>query len=120
MLHRIWLGFFLLAFLAGLFQWFFHGDADVFQRMVSAMFEMAGLTVELALCVAGGAMAAVCAPVSPLGWTLAVWMFFLLQALYFVIIDIQDAEPHDYSENAGDPFERACSQGENILAREAK
>ena len=49
MLHRIWLGFFLLAFLAGLYQWFGNGDADVFQRMVSALFEMAGLTVELAI-----------------------------------------------------------------------
>jgi hypothetical protein len=78
------------------------------------------LAVELALCVAGGAMVAVSAPVSPLGWALAVWMFFLLQALYFVIIDIQDAEPHDNGENEEDPFERACSQAENILAREAK
>ena len=49
MLHRIWLGFFLLAFLAGLFQWLFNGDADVFARMVGAMFDMAGLTVELAI-----------------------------------------------------------------------
>ena len=48
MLHRIWLGFFLLAFLSGLAQWLFLGDADVFQRMVSAMFDMASLTVELA------------------------------------------------------------------------
>jgi hypothetical protein len=78
------------------------------------------LAVELALCVAGGAMVAVCAPVSPLGWALAVWMFFLLQALYFVIIDIQDAEPHDNGEIEEDPFERACTQAENILAREAK
>jgi spore maturation protein SpmA/spore maturation protein SpmB len=49
MLHRIWLGFFLLAFVSGLYQWLGNGDADVFQRMVSALFEMAGLTVELAI-----------------------------------------------------------------------
>ncbi len=49
MLHRIWLGFFLLAFLAGLYQWLFAGDAEVFQRMVAALFDMAGLTVELAI-----------------------------------------------------------------------
>ena len=48
MLHRIWLGFFLLAFICGLGQWLFAGDADVFQRMVSALFEMATLAVELA------------------------------------------------------------------------
>jgi spore maturation protein SpmA len=49
MLHRIWLGFFLVAFLSALFQWLFAGDAEVFQRMVSALFEMATLSVELAI-----------------------------------------------------------------------
>ena len=49
MLHRIWLGFFLLAFISGLYQWLGNGDAGVFQRMVASLFEMAGLTVELAL-----------------------------------------------------------------------
>jgi spore maturation protein SpmA/spore maturation protein SpmB len=52
-LHRIWLGFFLVAFLAGVFQWLIAGDALVFQRMVSAMFDMASLTVELALGLVG-------------------------------------------------------------------
>lgn len=49
MLHRIWLGFFLVAFVSALFQWLVAGDADVFQRMVGALFEMAGLSVELAI-----------------------------------------------------------------------
>lgn len=49
MLHRIWLGFFLLAFLSGLYQWLGLGDAAVFQRMVQALFDMATLTVELAI-----------------------------------------------------------------------
>ena len=49
MLHRIWLGFFLLAFLSGLYQWLGNGDAAVFQRMVTALFDMARLTVELAI-----------------------------------------------------------------------
>jgi spore maturation protein SpmA len=49
MLHRIWLGFFLVAFASGLFQWLGHGDVEVFQRMVTALFEMAGLSVELAI-----------------------------------------------------------------------
>ncbi|MEP5764343.1 MAG: nucleoside recognition domain-containing protein [Halieaceae bacterium] len=49
MLHRIWLGFFLLAFVSGFYQWLGLGDAAVFQRMVAALFEMASLTVELAL-----------------------------------------------------------------------
>ncbi|MBA6412493.1 spore maturation protein [Parahaliea sp. F7430] len=49
MLHRIWLGFFVLAFVSGLYQWLVGGDAEVFQRMVASLFEMAGLSVELAI-----------------------------------------------------------------------
>lgn len=49
MLHRIWLGFFVLAFISGLYQWLGLGDAAVFQRMVQALFDMAGLTVQLAI-----------------------------------------------------------------------
>ena len=53
MLHRIWLGFFVIAFAAGLFQWMGQGDAEVFQRMVGSTFEMAGLSVELAIGLVG-------------------------------------------------------------------
>jgi len=49
MLHRIWLGFFLIAFVSSLVQWLWVGDAEVFQRMVSSLFEMARLSVELAV-----------------------------------------------------------------------
>jgi spore maturation protein SpmA len=49
MLHRIWLGFFLIAFLSSLYRWLGLGDAEVFQRMVGALFEMAALSVELAI-----------------------------------------------------------------------
>jgi spore maturation protein SpmA len=49
MLHRIWLGFFLLAFISALYQWLGLGDAQVFQRMVTSLFDMAGLSVELAI-----------------------------------------------------------------------
>ena len=49
MLHRIWLGFFLLAFIGGLYQWLIGGDADVFQRIVQSTFDMSKISVELAL-----------------------------------------------------------------------
>ena len=49
MLHRIWLGFFVIAFISALYQWLGLGDAAVFQRMVAALFEMAGLSVQLAI-----------------------------------------------------------------------
>ena len=53
MLHRIWLGFFVLAFASALYQWLGLGDAEVFQRMVTALFDMAGLSVELAIGLVG-------------------------------------------------------------------
>lgn len=49
MLHRIWLAFFLLGFLSALYQWLFAGDYEVFQRTINASFEMASLSVELAI-----------------------------------------------------------------------
>ncbi len=49
MLHRIWLGFFLIAAVSGSYQWLALGDSAVFQRMVRAIFDMAGLSVELAI-----------------------------------------------------------------------
>jgi spore maturation protein SpmA len=48
-LHRIWLAFFVVAFGSGLYQWLGRGDAAIFQRMVTAVFDMAGLSVELAI-----------------------------------------------------------------------
>ena len=53
MLHRIWLGFFVVAFISALYQWLGLGDAEVFQRMVTALFDMAGLSVELAIGLVG-------------------------------------------------------------------
>lgn len=49
MLHRIWLGFFLIAFVGGLYQWLWLDDAAVFQRMVQSTFDMSKLSVELAI-----------------------------------------------------------------------
>lgn len=49
MLQRIWLGFFVIAFFSSLYQWWLFGDAEVYARMVKASFDMASLSVELAL-----------------------------------------------------------------------
>ena len=49
MLHKIWLSFFLIAFASALGQWLWLGDSEVFQRMVTALFDMASLAVELSL-----------------------------------------------------------------------
>lgn len=49
MLQRIWLGFFVIAFFSSLYQWWSFGDGEVYARMVKASFDMASLSVELAL-----------------------------------------------------------------------
>ena len=53
MLNGIWLSFFLVAFAAALWQWLGLGDAEVFSRLVEALFDMARLSVEIVLVLAG-------------------------------------------------------------------
>ena len=53
MLNGIWLSFFLAAFAAALWQWLNVGDPEVFARLVQALFDMARLSVDIALVLAG-------------------------------------------------------------------
>ena len=62
MLNVLWLGFFLVAALAGLFQWLALGDAAVFSRLIASLFDMAELSVKLMLLLFG---------------TLTLWLGFL-------------------------------------------
>ena len=48
MLHRLWLGFFIIAFFSSMHQWWL-GDSEVFHRIIKASFDMASLSVELSL-----------------------------------------------------------------------
>ena len=72
------------------------------------------LVVELLLCVFGGILMAVFTPGSAFGWVLGIWMFFLIQSLYFVIFENRANIPEDRYET--DPFERASRQAEAILS----
>ncbi|MEH6628065.1 MAG: nucleoside recognition domain-containing protein [Motiliproteus sp.] len=49
MLHRLWLSFFLIAFVGGCYQWLWLDDSAVFQRIVQSTFDMSTLSVELAI-----------------------------------------------------------------------
>ena len=62
MLNILWLGFFLVAAAAALFQWLDLGDPDVFARLIASLFDMADLSVQLMLLLFG---------------TLTLWMGFL-------------------------------------------
>jgi hypothetical protein len=72
------------------------------------------LLAEFALCLGGGALVAFFTPHSAVTWGLAVWMFFLVQSLYFVFFrDIGEAAEEKMKL---DPFELARSQAERVLA----
>ena len=73
------------------------------------------LIVELLLCVFGGIPVVVFTPASTVAWVPGIWMFFLIQALYFVIFEIKPVTPEDRYET--DPFERASMQAEAILSK---
>src|SRR5215831_7068204 len=62
MLNRLWLGFFLTAFVAGLGRWLIGHDPAVFSAVVSSLFEMAKLSVEVMVLLFG---------------TLTLWLGFL-------------------------------------------
>jgi spore maturation protein SpmA len=53
MLNRIWAGFFVAAFLAGLFRWLALGDPGVWAAMVGSTFEMAKTGFEVSLGLTG-------------------------------------------------------------------
>ena len=53
MLNWIWAGFFLLAFLAGLFRWLVRGELGVFAAMVGSTFDMAKTGFEISLGLTG-------------------------------------------------------------------
>lgn len=62
MLNTLWLAFFLLAAASGMLRWLVYDDSAVFSRMVSGLFDMAALSVELMLLLFG---------------TLTLWLGFL-------------------------------------------
>ena len=49
MLNKIWVSFFFISFIASLVQFFFFHQYDIFQQIISAIFSMAKVTVEIAI-----------------------------------------------------------------------
>ena len=72
-----------------------------------------GLAVELLLCLLGAVLVQVFTPGSVFAWALGVWMFFLVQALYFVFLGPVDDQQEESIKT--DAFERASRQAEKIL-----
>ncbi|KAA0890219.1 nucleoside recognition domain-containing protein [Pusillimonas sp. ANT_WB101] len=62
MLNTLWLAFFIVASISGLFQWVVLHDAEVFGRIVRSLFDMADLSVQVMILLFG---------------TLTLWLGFL-------------------------------------------
>ena len=71
------------------------------------------LMTETLLGFMGGILLSVFEPQSTLGWSLGIWLFFLVQAVYFVLNE--DAVTAQGVGIDTDPFERASRQAEAIL-----
>jgi spore maturation protein SpmA len=49
MLAHIWFGFFAIAFVSALYQWLINGHAAIFSELIQSTFDMAALSVEVAI-----------------------------------------------------------------------
>jgi hypothetical protein len=72
------------------------------------------ILVEVLLCGFGGILVSVYTPDSGLAWMSSIWMFFLIQTLYFLVFENKAIVPEALNEF--DPFERASGQAETILS----
>lgn len=70
------------------------------------------LGVEIIFSIGGGALVAFLNPHSTLTWALGIWIFFMIQSLYFIIMT--DIEKNDAAQ-AVDEFEQARLKAEGIL-----
>ncbi|WP_246128485.1 nucleoside recognition domain-containing protein [Pleionea sediminis] len=52
-MNKLWGGFFLVAFVGAMWQWLGMGNLDVFSKMMTAIFDMAKLSIEIALGLVG-------------------------------------------------------------------
>ncbi len=70
------------------------------------------LGAEITFSIGGGALVAYFCPYSSLTWALGIWMFFLIQSLYFIVMT--DFGPDEKCVDA-DAFEQARMRAEGIL-----
>jgi hypothetical protein len=73
------------------------------------------LITEFVLSLGGGILGVFLAPHTQVGWALGIWLFFLVQSLYFVSWEGRNAIEGEKQREV-DPFERASRQVERILS----
>jgi hypothetical protein len=68
---------------------------------------------EIGLGLAAGLLVSGAVPAVAIGWALGIWLFFLIQALYFVLLDYH-SDPE--AKIDVDPFEKAKMAAQKILS----
>ena len=71
------------------------------------------LVSEAILGIGAGVLIGSFSPISLINWAMAIWMFFLIQALYFVIFEDHHVKGQELQRDA---FEQAREQAEKILS----
>ncbi len=74
------------------------------------------LVAEPLVCLGSGAVIGVFTPASAPAWAMGIWLFFLIQALYFVFFD--DRVQREAEKIMADPFESAMAAAKKILSPE--
>lgn len=97
-------GFLLMAM--GIFSWIRSGIC--FKNT-----PLRALTAELITVLGGSVLVAFWWPQSITSWALAVWLFFLVQSVYFFILP-SNAYPGERHANS-DPFDQALREAERVL-----
>lgn len=89
----------------GIFSWIRSGIC--FQQPLPRVFG-----AELLLTLGGAGLVAWFTPYSTFTWALGIWMFFLVQSLYFLIFEDRSIE----EKVTVDPFEAALLQAEKVIS----
>jgi len=72
------------------------------------------LFAEPLFCLVGGVLTCLFTPASMPAWAMGIWMFFLIQALYFVFFE--DVVQREEDKIMTDPFESAMTAAKKILS----
>ena len=94
-----------LLFVLVIFSWIRSGIC--FQNPFSRVW-----VIELLLTAGGAVLVAFFTPDSMFAWSLGIWMFFLVQSLYFVILSHKSLK----EEVSADPFEEAMMRAQKIIS----
>lgn len=76
-------------------------------------FPLRAMVAETLTAAGGAALVTLLSPASPVAWAVSIWLFFLVQTLYFFIVSPRDRKSADQQD--ADPFDQARRAAQRIL-----